>query len=113
MSSVVRHTDGTLTFEGTLFEPVTQNGVVSLIKGTGVTGFEKQGPNSTVLAITGLSIGGTRYALMGNTVMKDTISRGGSGKSLEFGSGQLIELIVQSAAVYEKSSNATGPQAPR
>ncbi len=112
ISSLVRKPDGTLKFEGTLFEPVTQKGQVVLIQGTGVSGFEKQSQGSTLLVITDLSPSGTRYTLMGAAVMKDTLSRGG-GKALQFNAGQLIEMFIESAAVYEKVPDTTGQPVSR
>jgi hypothetical protein len=108
----VRKPDGTLKFEGTLFEPVTQNGLVALTQGTGVSGFEKQSQGSTLLVITDLSLSGTRYTLMGSAVVKDTLSRGG-GKTLQFNAGQLMEMFINSAAVYEKVPDTTGQPVSR
>jgi hypothetical protein len=102
-----------LQFEGTLFEPVTQNGVITLIKGTGVRGIEKQSQSSTVLTISEFSLGGVRYILEGDAAMKDTLSSAGA-KALKFDAGQLLEMFVQTAAVYQKwQANSTVPQGPR
>lgn len=112
ITSLVRSQSGTLQFEGTLFEPVTQNGVATITKGTAVRGFEKQDQGSTTLAITEFGVGGVRYALKGNVVIKDTLSRGGT-KALQFDAGQLMEMFVETAAVYEKSPDNTGQPGPR
>jgi hypothetical protein len=89
-----------------LFEPVTQSGQAALTQGTGVSGFEKQSQGSTLLVITDLSLSGTRYTLTGYAVIKDTLSRGG-GKALQFNAGQLMEMFIESAAVYEKVPGPT------
>ena len=95
-----------------MFEPVTQNGVATITKGTAVRGFEKQDQGSTTLAITEFGVGGVRYALKGNVVIKDTLSPGGT-KALQFDAGQLMEMFVETAAVYEKSPDNTGQPGPR
>ena len=111
ISSLVRKPDGTLRFQGTLFEPVTQNGLVALTKGTGVSGYEKQSQGSTLLVITDLSLSGKRYTLTGSAD-EGHLSRGG-GKALQFNAGQLMEMFVESAAIYEKAPETTGQSVSR
>ncbi len=108
----MKHPDGTLTFDGSLFEPITQNGVVELAQGTGVRGYERQNQNSTSLVITVVEREGARYTLKGATDNKGTLGRGG-GKALQFDSGRIVEMFIESATVYERTTNSVTQPASR
>ncbi len=112
ITSLVKHPDGTLTFAGSLFEPITRNGVVELAQGTGVRGYERQNQSSISLVITGVEREGARYTLKGATDNKGNPSHGG-GKALQFDSGRIVEMFIESATVYERTTNSVTQPASR
>jgi hypothetical protein len=111
LSSVTRQKDGSLRFHGTLVLPVAQAGAFSLDRGTAVSGFEKESQGQTSLVITELVVSGTRYTLKGDSGTRNALKTGG-GKAVQFDAGQVIEMFVESASVYEMSPDATGQQGP-
>jgi hypothetical protein len=100
LESSPAHTSGHFQFTGTLLLPVTVSNVVVLEKGTPVTGAGESSGGQTLLQITEFVSQGRRYLVRTNPA-PDTLSLAGSGKVVQFQSGQVAELWLESAATYD------------
>jgi hypothetical protein len=110
--SISRQPDGSFTFRGSLLEPVSHVGGVLLDQGAELTGSGSVKDGKVAVFIRDVTIRGVSYVLQGAT---GTLSEQmpGAGKALEFDNGQVLEMWLSSATVYEKTANANSFDQPK
>lgn len=102
LDSLARQPDGSLRFQGTLFEPISQAGGVSLDKGTEVDGLEIDSNGRTSLVVTAFVVQGVQYTLRGSA--DGTTARAGSASAVPFDNQQVMETFIEATSVYEKAA---------
>jgi hypothetical protein len=105
--SISRQPDGSFNFGGTLLEPVSQAGL-HLDKDTVLSGSGNVKGNDVTVLIRSFLIRGVSYSLPG-TIETLSPQTPGAGKALQFDDGQIIEMWVSSATVYEKAVAEVSP----
>jgi hypothetical protein len=106
--SLQRQSDGTFTFHGSLLLPIEHAQVAVLRKGTDVYGWGRLSHGQTSLLIQEFAVQRVPYRLIDRGGhARGVISPGmpGSGKTVEFSSGQVLELFLASESNYEKVPN--------
>ena len=110
--SVSREADGSFTFQGSLLEPLTRAGVNVVAKDTEIDGAGKVTGGKTSLYIQGIVIDGAHYALKGASGAASAAGKSGGGVGVAFDAGQVQEMWLSGASVYERTADgvAAAPQ---
>ncbi|HXX17934.1 MAG TPA: hypothetical protein VEJ46_00890 [Candidatus Acidoferrum sp.] len=103
---LARKSDGSLSFQGTLIEPVAQAYPLPLDRGAQVEGVETDKQGGTSLVLTAFVIHGIRYALKGPT--SEIKGQAGTGVTVPFDNRQVLETFIERDSVYDKAPEATG-----
>jgi hypothetical protein len=99
LNSVSRQAGGSFTFRGSLLLPVAN--VILLDQGTLVYGSGAVSQGQTSLLIREFVMRGARYTLSN----VGSSAGGGTGKTVQFDAGQVLELFLASASIYEQAHN--------
>jgi hypothetical protein len=97
LNSFSRQSDGGFTFRGSLLLPVAPAHTVPLDRGTLVDGSGVVSQGQTSLLVKEFVTHGVHYTLNN--------AGGGTGKTVQFDAGQVLELFLASASIYERVSN--------
>jgi hypothetical protein len=110
--SISRQPDGSFTFRGSLFEPVSLAGGVLLDQGAELTGSGSTKEGKVTVFVQRFLIRGVPYSLQrASATLSEQIP--GAGKALEFEKGQFLEMWLSSATVYEKVAAAGSLDQPK
>lgn len=110
--SVAQEADGSFTFQGSLLEPIARAGVEVIAKDTEIDGAGKLAGGKTSVYIQGIVMRGARYRLKGASGAASSTAKSGSGVGVAFDAGQVQEMWLSAASVYERTTDgsAAGPQ---
>ncbi len=78
------------------------NGGATIEKDSEIDGAGKVAAGKTSLYIQGIVIRGVQYKLKGASGAADAAGKSGSGVGVEFDAGQVQEMWLSAASVYEK-----------
>ena len=110
--SISRQPDGSFTFRGSLFEPVSLAGGVLLDQGAELTGSGRTKEGKVTVFVQRFLIRGVPYSLQrASATLSEQMP--GAGKALEFKDGQFLEMWLSSATVYEKVAAAGSLDQPK
>jgi hypothetical protein len=110
--SINRQPDGSFTFRGSLFQPVSHAGGVLLDQGAELTGSGSVKEGKVTVFIQRFLIQGVPYAVQGATGTRSE-QMPGAGSALEFHEGQFLEMWLSSTTVYEKVAAAGSLDQPK
>ncbi len=99
VNSISRQPNGSFSFRGTLLQPITLTGSVSLDQGTALAGWGTVNDGHTIVSVTEFTVRGENYGLQPT---ESTTRKPGSGPAVELNPGKLLEMWFASASVYEK-----------
>jgi hypothetical protein len=106
LGSVARQPDGSINFQGTLVEPVSQANAIALDRGTEVDGYERDEQGRTSLTVTGIVVRGVRFTLKNAAGAARTGA--GRGSTVPFDNRQVLETFIEGTSVYDKAAEVTG-----
>jgi len=110
--SISRQPDGSFTFRGSLFEPVSHAGGVLLDQGAELTGSGSIKEGKVTVFVQRFLIRGVPYSLQrASATLSEQMP--GAGKALEFKDGQFLEMWLSSTTVYEKVAAAGSLDQPK
>jgi hypothetical protein len=110
LESTTVQNDGRFQFEGRLLLPVSVLNSVVLEKGTPVAGFGSTSGGQTSVQITEFVLDGSRYKLRKDSTA-GVPQAAGTGKTVQFESGKIWEMWLDSAAVFEATgASGASPQ---
>ncbi|MGA8605336.1 MAG: DUF4352 domain-containing protein [Candidatus Sulfotelmatobacter sp.] len=93
--------DGSFIFRGTLLQPITLAGPVSLDQSTELVGSGTVNGGHVTVSVTGFTVRGENYGL--RQAASGVIRKPGSGPAVELNLGKVLEMWLVSASVYEKT----------
>jgi len=105
--SVARDPDGSFTFQGSLLEPIARSGVEVVAKDTEIDGAGKVAGGKTSLYIQGIVIRGAHYALKGASGAASSKANAGQAVGVAFDAGQVQEMWLSGASVYERTTDGS------
>jgi hypothetical protein len=97
---MTRQPDGSFSFRGTLLQPITLAGPVSLDQSTELVGSGTVN-GGHVASVAGFTVRGENYGL--RQAASGVIRKPGSGPVVELSLGKVLEMWLVSASVYEKT----------
>ena len=100
VNSMTRQPDGSFSFRGTLLQPITLAGPVSLDQSTELVGSGTVN-GGHVASVAGFTVRGENYGL--RQAASGVIRKPGSGPVVELSLGKVLEMWLVSASVYEKA----------
>ena len=101
VNSMTRQPDGSFSFRGTLLQPITLAGPVSLDQSTELVGSGTVNGGHVTVSVTGFTVRGENYGL--RQAASGVIRKPGSGPVVELSLGKVLEMWLVSASVYEKT----------
>ena len=101
VNSITRQPDGSFSFRGTLLQPITLAGPVSLDQSTELVGSGTVNGGHVTVSVTGFTVRGENYGL--RQAASGVIRKPGSGPGVELNLGKVLEMWLVSASVYEKT----------
>jgi hypothetical protein len=101
VNSMTRQPDGSFSFRGTLLQPITLAGPVSLDQSTELVGSGTVNGGHVTVSVTGFTVRGENYGL--RQAASGVIRKPGSGPAVELNLGKVLEMWLVSASVYEKT----------
>jgi hypothetical protein len=102
LESTVAQNDGRMEFKGRLLLPVSVSNSVVLEKGTPVAGVGSISVGQTSVQITEFVLNGERYRFRAGPVAGVT-QAAATGKAVRFESGEVLEMWLDSAVVFEST----------
>jgi hypothetical protein len=100
VNSMTRQPDGSFSFRGTLLQPITLAGPVSLDQSTELVGSGTVN-GGHVASVAGFTVRGENYGL--RQAASGVIRKPGSGPVVELSLGKVLEMWLVSASVYDKT----------
>ena len=111
-SSAIPQTDGSFPIQGMLQQPITQAGAILLGQGTELRGFGTLvGGKISQVVLNEFIVNGARYALLNRVSGKANAPLPGTGRSVQFEGGQVLEMFYVADSVYQKIARLTPPPA--
>jgi hypothetical protein len=111
-SSTIPQTDGTFPIQGTLQQPIMQAGAILLARGTEIRGFGTLvGGKISQVALNEFIVNGTRYTLLNQVSGTGNTQLLGTGRSVQFEGGQVLEVFYDTDSVYQRKAGVTPPHA--
>ena len=101
VNSMTRQPDGSFSFQGTLLQPITLAGPVSLDQSTELFGSGTVNGGHVTVSVAGFTVRGESYGL--RQAASGVIRKPGSGPVVELSLGKVLEMWLVSASVYEKT----------
>ena len=101
VTSMTRQPDGSFSFRGTLLQPITLAGRVSLDQSTELVGSGTVNGGHVAVSVAGFTVRGENYGL--RQAASGVIRKPGSGPVVELSLGKVLEMWLVSASVYEKT----------
>ncbi len=101
VNSMTRQPDGSFSFRGTLLQPITLAGPVSLDQSTELVGSGTVNGGHVTVSVTGFTVRGENYGL--RQAASGVIRKPGSGPAAELNLGKALEMWLISASVYKKT----------
>jgi len=101
VNSMTRQPHGSFSFRGTLLQPITLAGPVSLDQSTELVGSGTVNGGQVTVSVTGFTVRGENYGL--RQAASGVIRKPGSGPAVELNPGKVLEMWLVSASVYEKT----------
>jgi hypothetical protein len=101
VTSMTRQPDGSFSFRGTLLQPITLAGRVSLDQSTELVGSGTVNGGHVAVSVAGFTVRGENYGL--RQAASGVIRKPGSGPVVELSLGKVLEMWLVTASVYEKT----------